>query len=256
MNPLFLLLVVLTGCFHTIQPRERVAELPEAGAFPHALMDEVQGRFVDERGRVDFAGLQQDRGALDRYVATVAKVSPESHPELFPTEAHALAYWINAYNALAMVGVLERPGLQSVNDIKVEFFYGTRYPVGGRRLDLYRMENGVVRKQFDEPRIHFALNCQSGGCPTLPQHAFHPETLDAELATVTKRFVTNPEKVRLADDGAVEMSEIFKWYAEDFEALGGPVAAANQWGASLPAGAEVRWIPYDWSLIAQPGRGP
>lgn len=256
MRRVALLVLILTGCFRTVAPRVEVTTLPAPGAFPHELLDQVLAAHVDAQGRIDYASIRDDRATLDRYVGTLALLSPASHPDHFPTRDHALAYWINAYNALAITGVIDRPGLDSVGNHKFDFFYATRYRLGGARVHLYKLENGIIRAEFDEPRIHWALNCQSAGCPRMLAEVFRPETLDEQLAEVATEFVTTPSKVRLADDGFAELSEIFKWYDDDFEAMGGPVAAANAWGASLPDQADVRWIPYDWTLIAQPGRGP
>ncbi len=245
---------LLMGCFHVVRPADPADVLPEPGRFPHALLAEVLREHVDAEGRVDYRSLAEDRAKLDEYIGYVALASPHSHPELFPTREDQLAYWINAYNALAIAGVIDRPGLVSVIDQKVEYFYLTRYVIGGRKLDLYRLENGVVREEFDEPRIHFALNCQSAGCPQLPAEAFTPDRLDAQLAFWTEDFVTDPAKVRV-EDGKVLLSQIFEWYAADFEP-GGAVAFVNANGGDVPTDLPVEHLPYDWALIAQEGRGP
>jgi hypothetical protein len=247
--------LALAGCFRVVRPEQRPEAPPGAGEFPHELLSAALAGRVDEEGLVDYAAIRDDRGKLDEFLGYVAEVSPESDPELFPTRQDQLAYYINAYNGLAIQGVIDRPGLKSVDDIKVEFFYYTRYLVGGRKLDLYRLENSVVRPTFSDPRVHFALNCQSGGCPRLPQAAFDPELLDEQLDAVTHEFVTHPGKVRV-EDGLVKMSQIFEWYAEDFVASGGAIKFANQHGAGLPEDLPLEFIPYDWSLTAQPGRGP
>ncbi len=249
-----LLMLMTTGCFFkTVHPT--VEETAPEGTFGHERWAAVLAEHVDEAGLVDYAGLQADRETLDRYVAQLAAASPDSHPDLFPTEDAALAYWINAYNALAVTAVIDRPGLQTVVDKKVEFFYRTRYPLGGEPVSLYKLENGIVRERFAEPRIHFALNCQSASCPQFPARPFPAEGLDAMLAEVTVAFVNDPDNVRV-QDGVVHVSQIFEWYAKDFEAAGGALGFVRQYRPELPADAEVRYIPYDWTLIAQPGRRP
>jgi len=249
-------LLLAAGCFKTVQPTNPADDLPAAGNFPHEIFDAALEGRVDEAGLVDYAAISADRSKLDEYVGYLALASPENHPELFPTREDQLAYWINAYNALAITAVIDRPGLVSVNDNKVDFFYATRYPVGGRKLDLYRMEKGVVRPTFDDPRIHFALNCQSGGCPRLPQDTFPSRGLDTVLDAVTTEFVTNPAKVKI-DGTTVSVSQIFEWYAEDFESSGGAVGFVRKYRSDVPDGATLGpYIPYDWTLIAQPGKGP
>ena len=80
-----------------------------------------------------------------------------------------------------LYGVTQRPTLKSVIDEKEDFFYFTKYSLGGEGVNLYDLENSIVRKEFNEPRIHMALNCASGGCPELPPEAFTPEKLEEQL---------------------------------------------------------------------------
>ena len=244
------------GCFRTIQPAERIDEAPAPGQFPNALLGEVLAARVDDAGLVDYKGIQEDRAGLDRYTSFVAAFSPADDPELFPSKNDKLAYYINAYNAYAITAVIDRPGLNTVIDDKVDFFYFTRYRLGKDKLSLFTLENGVVRPEFSDPRVHFALNCQSAGCPRLPAEAFDAAGLDEQLDGLTHEFVTNPDKVRVAEDGALEISQIFEWYADDFAAAGGAVAFINLHGGGVPADATVRFIPYDWTLTAQDGRRP
>src|SRR5262245_34601667 len=126
-------------------------------------------RFVDDQGRTDFAALAADRPELDEFLAYVARVSPSTSPELFPLRAAVLAYHRNAYNALAMRGVID----ESVTDgftgfIGRQMFFRVRkVVVGGRRMSLSVYENEVIRP-LGEPRVHFALNCMARSCPRLP----------------------------------------------------------------------------------------
>ena len=247
---------LFAGCFKYEKPNTVIQAPPAAGAFPHELLDKALAGRVDTEGLIDYKAIQSDRGALDEYLGYVALTSPEKDPDLFPTREAKLAYYINTYNALAIRGVIDRPGLKSVDDIKIEYFFYTRYKIGGKKLDLYRLENDVIRPMFEDPRVHFALNCQSGGCPIFPQTAFHPEGLDAFLDEQTTKFVNHPQKVRLKEGGGWEISQIFEWYAKDFESAGGAAAFIHKYRDEVPADAAITYIPYDWALIAQPGKGP
>lgn len=245
----------LVGCFSTVQlPRPAGDPLPiEKGKFPHDALNGVMAKYVNDQGKVDYKGLKADRTDLERFIVAVATASPHQSPELFPSEAERLTYWINGYNAYVLYAVTERPQMKSVNDDVKDFFYFTKYRFGNEEISLYSLENDIVRKEFKEPRIHFALNCASGGCPELPAEAFMPERLEEQLSREAKEFCTNEKKVRVAG-GTVEMSQIFEWYGDDFKASGGPVEFCRRWGRDdLPSG-EVKFIPYDWSLNAQPGR--
>ena len=224
------------------------------GPFPHGAFDAVLSRFVDGEGRVDYRGLASNRAELERYMVALAQTSPSSAPEAFATREAQLAYWINAYNASVLYAVTERPGLTSVHSVRFTFFGFTRYVYGGESMSLHALENELIRPTFEEPRIHFALNCASAGCPKLPSEAFVPERLEAQLARETRAFCADPDKVRVSD-GDVQMSQIFQWYAEDFVDAGGAIDFCRRWGRDdLPAGGKLRYIPYDWSLNAAPGR--
>ena len=251
MRSLIALPLLLTACFSFAKPAVMADEPPPPGAFPHDLLDDALAEYVDERGYIDYDGLRADREPLDRYLGYVAAYSPRNDPELFPTEDDALAYYLNAYNALAVRGVLDRPEMESVNDIKVDYFYYTRYSLGGRKVSLYKLENGIIRDQFMDPRIHFYLNCQSVSCPTFPRQAIRADTLDSRLDAMTAAFVNDPDHVSVRDDGTVEMSSIFDWYAEDFQPAGGPLNFAREYRPELPANAEIAFKSYDWGLIEQ-----
>ena len=224
----------------------------EKGKFPHDLLDKTLKKHVNDVGQVDYKALKADRTDLEAYLYAVSTVSPKNRPELFGSAEEKLAYWINTYNAWTLYAVTERPKMKSVIDEKMNFFYFTEYSVGGESLSLYAIENDIVRPEFNEPRAHMALNCASGGCPELPAEAFMPEQLEAQLTREVREFCAHPEKVRVKD-GKAEVSEIFDFYPEDFEADGGPVAFCKKWGRDELPDGEFSYIPYDWSLNAQPG---
>lgn len=252
-----LVLLACTGCLSTTQiilPMS-VKRLPVGpGAFPHATLSKLLATHVDEQGRVDYRGLRQNRRELERYLVAIAETSPHRAPSMFPSREDALAYWLNGYNAYVLYAITARPGLRSVGDVKTDFFYLQRHPFGDEELSLYHVEKDVIRGEFADPRIHFALNCASAGCPKLPREAFVPARLEEQLARETRKFCADVQNVR-RNGTAVEMSQIFEWYAEDFAKDGGPLEFCRKWGREdLPAGAAVTFIPYDWALNAQPGR--
>ena len=114
---------------------------------------------MDDQGRIDFAGLAADRADLDTYVAWVAAVSPRSSPDVFPTPEAKLAYYLNAYNALAMYNVVRDGAPFHLPSDKVRFFYGDKLLVGGQRISLYAFENDVIRPLGDpqdplRPQLH------------------------------------------------------------------------------------------------------
>jgi hypothetical protein len=211
-------------------------------------------RSIDERGSADFAALAADRGALDAFVAYVARVSPATSPELFPRRADVIAYHLNAYNALA----LHRVAADGVTDgfarffERQLFFKWRKVVVGGRSLSLSSYENDVIRP-LGEPRVHFALNCRARSCPRVPQAAFDGDRLEAQLDAAAREFVNDERHVRVdAGKRTVWLSSIFEFYTEDFAPDRRPeslIAYVNRYrDEPLDASFAVRFIPYDWTL--------
>ena len=120
----------------------------------------VLNEYVDEQGRTDFVGLAKDTSKLQHFVDAIAEVSPATHPELFDTRDKVLAYHINAYNALAMKGVIERNIPKHLNSLirRASFFKFRSVVIGGKKTNLYDYENKVIRP-MGEARVHYALNC-------------------------------------------------------------------------------------------------
>jgi hypothetical protein len=138
-----------------------------------------------------------------------------------------------------------------VLDDQLASFVTTKFRLDGGTTNLHDLENKHIRPTFGEPRVHFALNCASVGCPSLPAVPFTGADLEAELVRETTRFVRDPRHVAV-EDGVVVLSAIFDWYKEDFG--GDPVGwiRAQAPGLGLPDTTRYRVRPYDWALNAQP----
>jgi len=231
-----------------------------AETWPEAMAawSQVLERHVDEQGRTDFAALAADPGPLETVVAFIARVSPGSHPERFAGEQAVLAYHINAYNALAMHGVIDEGIPEDFGNFfkRAGFFKFRKIIIGGRKTSLHDYENDVIRP-LGEPRIHFALNCMVRDCPRLPREPFRAETLDAQLEAVTREFFNKPKHLRVDHEAeTVWVSEILDFYTEDFAASGRAedlIPYINRYRAEpVPAPYEVRFIDYDWTVNRQP----
>jgi hypothetical protein len=274
--PLILIALIFSGCT-TIHPKAVPEAITDKQLFTHERFDRVLQRYGSESGKIDYAALQKNPDELNRYYRLLTQISPDSHPELFPTDDHKLAYWINAYNAAAINIVLTYYPIKSVKEVKppavffflpVEsgFFVFQKPVFGGRTISLYSLENGIVRKRFAEPRIHFALNCASIGCPRLPQTPFLPDKLDEQLDTETRRFMAEERNVRIDHDNrTVFISQIFQWFEDDFidwlkhhhpelsASLPGYIALyldgekASEW-EKISTTYRLEFIPYDWQL--------
>ncbi len=190
-----------------------------AEPFDHSVFDRVLSQHVDATGYVDYEALKARPSDLEMYVDSLGSVSPQSHPDRFPAREDALAYWINAYNALTIKGVIAAYPVASVKDIKIlsGFFNRTRHTVGSEQYTLNDIEHNIIRAEFGDPRIHAAINCASVSCPRLENRAFVAETLDERLDGAMRFFLNEDRNVRLHSDGqGVTLSKILSWFEEDF----------------------------------------
>lgn len=244
--------------------------------FSHESFELLLERYVDGRGNVGYAEWHvssADREALDRYLGAVAAYSPDTTPKRFPARSEQLAYWIYAYNAWVIRTVLGHWPIGSVTDLKAPieavkglgFFYRLRFPFGGESLSLYAVEHDKILKGFQDPRIHFVLNCASDSCPPMRPQLPTGSGLETLLDDKAAEFV-NDEKNVLIDhpQRTVRLSSIFKWYRKDFvndlRRRGYPANAglldyiglylADPDEASLATAREydIVFTDYDWSL--------
>jgi len=242
------------ACAATVKP-DPAAVAAAKVPFPYADWDALLKKYVDGKGRVDYNAI--DRAAFEKIFAAVAASSPKKTPDQYPSKDAQKAFYINAYNVLAWKDVLNRlPKLKNVNDSKISFFYITKFIVGGDEMNLYDLENKIVRPQFKDARMHFALNCASGGCPQLPPEAFTPAKVDEQLSREARKFCNEKRNVDFdAATKKLKLSHIFDWYKDDFGKEPAKVIAwINHYrseGAQLPADAKIEYVDYDWTLNDQ-----
>jgi Protein of unknown function, DUF547 len=248
-----LLLTALAGCAVNVPaPKTAGATASPSAGSPEKAWAGVLSKHVDENGRIDFVGLSRERADLDAYVAWIGRVSPATSPASFLSRESKLAYYINAYNALAMYNVLESGMPKDLNAVKVKFFYRNKLELGGQKMSLYDLENKIVRPMGD-PRVHFALNCMVRGCPRLPREPFRADQLDAELEATAQYFLNEERNVKIdAEKQTVRFSQILspEFYAEDFlKKAPSLIAYANKYrDAKISDSYRVEFIPYDWTL--------
>lgn len=247
-------------------------EQPRRG-FDYAWWNAALERWVRD-GLVDYDAVRADEHDLRRFVATLRTIGPRTTPDRFTTRPAQLAYYINAYNALALLGVVDNWPITSVQDVRgwlnpragFGFFYGLHFRLDGRDVNLYELENEVIRG-FLDARIHAAINCASKSCPRLASHAFEGPDLDQQLDDAMTNFCSLDQHVRIdTEERKILLSAIFDWYRPDFEEharrLGRPativdfiMAFATPDVAAALARArdqeyEVTFLPYDWTLNA------
>ncbi|MBO1256048.1 DUF547 domain-containing protein [Alteromonas sp. 5E99-2] len=248
--------VLLVGILLSFQS---LGQTPQAQEEAQKEWAYIVANYVDETGSTDFARLAKsdDLARLKQVVEFISKTSPNTHPELFKAPNATMAYYINAYNALAMYGVIDRgipDGFTSFIK-RAKFFKFRDVVIGGEETNLYDFENDVVRP-LGEPRAHFALNCMVKDCPRLPQVPFVAETLDEQLKQAAWEFFAK-EKHFYRDDknNAVYVSEILDFYTEDFVESGKTKDLGeyiNRYvNTPIPDSYKIKFIDYDWRINAQ-----
>ncbi|MEQ1618858.1 MAG: DUF547 domain-containing protein [Terricaulis sp.] len=239
-------------------------------AADEAAYDGLLSRYVsvspDGINRVDYTrwrGNEADRAALNGYVAELASQRPSG----FARE-RAFAYWINLYNAVTLQIVLERYPVRSIRDIRSEGagfdlrgligpWRSPRVIVEGRRLSLDDIENTILRPTFRDPRVHYAINCASLGCPNLMARAWRAETLNTDLEAAARAYVNHSRGVSIGADGALRVSSLYRWFRDDFGAADANVIAHLRRYASpllaqrLERVTRIAGHSYDWALNAR-----
>lgn len=238
------------------------------GAWTALLRRHLRAQRGGQATRLHYAGMAADRAELGRYLAALSAV-PATLFAAWPRSARQ-AFLINAYNAFTVELVLTRyPDLASIRDLGGVFStpWKTRWiTLLGGRVSLDDIEHAMLRRRgdYDDPRIHFAVNCASVGCPALREQAYTPAMLDAQLDDQTRRFMADRSRNRWNAAGQrLELSKIFDWYGEDFR-LGHrgiqslPAFAARHADvlADEPVArdlirsgrAAIAFLDYDWTL--------
>ena len=228
----------------------------------HSTWDGLLKKHVDDDGMVDcqaWKNSKDDVAALKKYLATLSRADTRAQA----SKAGKLAFWINAYNALTVHGILEVYPTTSIrNHTAVAFGYNIwkdlLLPVSGEKHSLEDIEHKILRK-LNEPRIHFAIVCASIGCPRLRNEAYTPATLDAQLADNTRDFFSRKRNLQADPQRRViHVSSILDWFSEDF----GPTSQEGLAGLAeyMPDNAarfvrqrsfSVRYLEYDWNINKQ-----
>ena len=215
-----------------------------------------------------YAGMAQDRGALKAYLGALASVSAAAFDTF--SKPRQMAFLINAYNAHTVELILARyPKLASIKDLGslIQSPWKKKIvPLLGATLSLDGIEHDMLRQRgrYDDPRIHFAANCASIGCPPLREEAYVAERLDAQLDEQALRFMSDRSRNRWnAANARLEVSQIFDWYGEDFKlghrGIASPAAFYARFADQLADAPEdrkrirnqsvsVAYLDYDWKL--------
>jgi len=236
---IIVVITVLLSGLHVV-----FAEPPDSGIYAELL-----GKYVKD-GQVDYAGLKREEARLDEYLKLLEKTDSKSL-----SRSDQFAFYINAYNAWTIKLILTAyPGVKSIKDIGSIFRSPWKKKIArldGQILTLDNIEHDIMRPRFKDPRIHFAVNCASKGCPPLRPEPYRGDMLEAQLDQMTRLFINDPSRNRF-EKNTLYVSSIFKWYSEDF---GGDTAefvfkyAEGKLKEKLKGkSVRVEYLDYDWSL--------
>lgn len=198
---------------------------------------------VSKDGKVNYKGFQQEREKLGDFLKSLSHQMPEENW----SDHEKLAYWINAYNAFTISLIIDHYPLKSIMDIKnawdLKFIQ-----LGDQVYSLNEIEHEIIRKEFNEPRIHFALVCAAISCPILLNEAYKAENLEQQLQQQGVRFINNPSKNFITPKKA-KVSQLFNWFGEDFTKNGSLIKYLNSFSETqLTSKAKIEFMEYNWDL--------
>ena len=228
----------------------------------NSLYDSVLEKYVDEEGMVDYAGLQSAPEKLDQYLTLLNQTDPASL-----NQDDRLAFWLNVYNAYTLKLIINNYPISGIRQAaNGPFIPKLNTPwevdlvnVNGKVMDLDHVEHKIIRKEFDDARVHFALVCAALSCPKLRRESYRGDILDQQLQDQGIDFLNSPNKNRIEKEGRqIRISKIFKWFKGDFEKEG---QSLQQFLADFYEGEiatalsqnklKVKYTKYDWALNDQ-----
>lgn len=213
----------------------------------HQSWNDLVKKNVSPSGKVDYKGFANHKKQLNAYLTALKN----AHPHRGWSANERMAYWINAYNAFTVKLILKHYPVESIKDIggksqspwKIDFIN-----IQGKTYTLNDIEHNILREQFNEPRIHFAVNCASVSCPRLLNAAYSPNKLETQLNKQAQYFINQSGKNTI-NKNQVRISKVFKWYSEDFTQNRSLIDYLNKYAdIRISPDAEIEYKDYDWSL--------
>lgn len=248
---------IIIFLFSTVQSCIKVKDYnSESKPVNHAIFDSLLRKYVNDAGYVDYKGFIKDSVQFNSYLDLLFRNHPN---EKNWSKEQRLAYWINAYNAYTIKLICNYYPVKSIKDIKsgIPFVSDTWtikfIKIEGQTYNLNDIEHGIIRPKFNDPRIHFAVNCASKGCPPLLNQAFIAEKLNAQLDSQAKAFINDGNRNKIKSASKADLSKIFTWFAGDFKKTDKSVVAfINRYAnTKLSEKAELNYQDYDWNLNEQ-----
>jgi len=205
------------------------------------------------KGQVDYAALKADSKALDGYLDSLAAVPKRQFKKW--DEPTRIAFLVNLYNAATLRLILDHYPLESIRDIGNLLKGPWDRPVVrlfGENITLNNVEHDILRKEYNEPRLHMALVCAAKGCPPLRGEAFTPKRLNEQLDDQSRVYLASPAGMQLdRAKKTARISAIFKWYGGDFPSVRDFV---QKHSGQKMKGIKIRTLDYDWTLNEKTAR--
>ena len=246
----FLTIIGCSSVPKTFLPQQ---PLSPATFTPHTLHEVLTKHVTD--GVVNYQTLAADQ-SFSTYLTDLAHIAPQQ----LPTPNHRLAFWINAYNAFAIQGIIN--GFSPSTFVgRYRYFIGQDYIVGDEPINLYDLERKILIPGFREPRIHFAIVCASQSCPKLQSWAYTPEQIDQQLTFSAQQFINDPLRNHFDQQQKIAyLSKIFDWFQDDFTNHSGSLLDYIAQFITDQALADdlrhtsytIEFLDYDWALNGSP----
>ncbi len=205
---------------------------------------------VDIYGSVDYFSFSKEEKELDRYLTYLNNTTPKKSW----SDNQAKSFWINAYNAYTIKLILKNYPLKTILDIQKEGKTAWEIPfakVGGTMYTLNQIEHEILRKKYNDSRIHVAVNCASMSCPALLNRAFTAKNIEKLLDKGIKNFINDPFRNMIHED-EVYLSQIFNWFKNDFTQQGDLITFINKYSnVKIKANAVIKYKEYNWQLNKQ-----
>ncbi len=249
---LFLTPVLIAIVWFTCSNCRAIRRSTESRPVTHEIWDGLVKKHVETDGFVDYKGFIGDSSELNKYLKLLSSAHPNDKNW---SKNEQMAYWINAYNAFTVKLIVQNYPVASIKDIKhgvafVNSVWDIKWiKIEGYTYDLNNIEHNILRPVFKDARIHAAVNCASFSCPRLRNEAFTAEKLENQMEDAMKKFVNDPTRNKITAQ-KVEISEIFKWFRNDFERDGGSVRGFINKFSTQKIGekTDLNYLTYDWRL--------
>lgn len=227
-------------------------EMATSKKVDHSAWTKLLKKHVRQDGFVNYQSLLEDKPKLNAYTQDLS----ENPPAEGWTDSEKIAYWINVYNAFTVKLIVDNYPLESIKDLNPTLsvpllrtvWTQKWFQIGGKDFSLDQVEHKILRKDFEEPRIHFAVNCASVSCPILRQEAYTADRLDQQLDEQARVFINDERRNRI-EQNEVEISKIFSWFTGDFTNGQALIAFLNQYSETMiDEDAKVTYMDYEWGL--------